>query len=435
VSTREAHRIGGRAGDTFGTIEHLWQHARLTLPAVDGTNQEDNMRHSFQLASVAAAAALLVVACGGGGGSSDGTGTMRLSLTDAACGDYEKVFVTIEKVRVHQSSGAGEGEGGWSEVVLPTPLRVDLLTLTNGALIDLGQTELPAGTYQQMRLVLAGGDPLANAIQPTGGTLMPLTTPSGQQSGLKMNVQMTVPAGQVADFAIDFDACRSFVKAGNSGQYHLKPVLSVIPILSAAGQRIVGFVPDALANAGTSVSAQVDGMPVRATPPDSTGRFTLYPVPVGGNYQLVVTAGGRVNAVMTGVPVTADTTTVIGNTNLRIDPPASAASQVASGTVTVSGSLANTNGAVRALQSFADATKIEVGYSAADATTGAYVMTLPTGAPVKTAFAAGATSFNFQADAAAAAKYTLEASAPTFTAKTAEIDLAGGNVATNFVFP
>ena len=47
-----------------------------------------------------------------------------------------------------------------------------------------------------------------------------------------MNVDITVPAGQQADFAIDFDACKSFVKAGKSGQILLKPVLSIKPIAS-----------------------------------------------------------------------------------------------------------------------------------------------------------------------------------------------------------
>jgi hypothetical protein len=382
-------------------------------------------------------AAAVLAACGGGGSNDEGTGTMRLSLTDApACG-YDHVYVTVEKVRVHRNSDASENASGWSEVSLAQPTRVDLLTLNNGALLELGQTELPAGTYTQMRLVLSpntGANPLANSIVPTGGSETALTTPSGQQSGLKANVNMTVPAGQVADFAIDFDACKSFVRAGNSGQYLIKPVLSVIPILTTAGQRIVGFVDPDLATGSTSVSAQSGGMPVRTTPPDSTGRFTLYPVPVG-NYQLVVTASGRVNAVMTGVPVSADTTTVIGSTAVRINPPASAASAVASGTVTVNGSVANTEGAVRALQSFADATTVEVGYSAADAVTGAYALTLPTGAPVKAAYAANATSFDFLADAAAAGRYTLSASAPTFTARTAAIDISGGNVTTHFVFP
>ena len=206
------------------------------------------------------ALAALIAACGGGGGTP--TGTMRLSLTDSpACG-YDNVFVTVEKVRVHQSGGASDNDSGWSEVVLPTPQRVDLLTLTNGTLLPLGQTELPAGSYTQMRLVLGNKPPpgspqgtLANSIKPTGGAETELTTPSGQQSGLKMNVNITVPAGQLADFAIDFDACKSFVKSGNSGKYIIKPVLTVTPIVSSAAQRVVGYVDLALAPGSTRTAA------------------------------------------------------------------------------------------------------------------------------------------------------------------------------------
>jgi hypothetical protein len=390
-----------------------------------------NRRHLLPLAGTALAAAALVAACGGDGPS---TGTLRLSLTDApACG-YDSVFVTVEKVRVHQSSSAGDNDAGWSEVVLVAPQRVDLLTLNNGTLLPLGQTELPAGSYTQMRLVLApntAANPLANAITPTGGVETAVTTPSGQQSGLKMNVNLTVPAGQVADFAIDFDACKSFVKAGNSGSYHLKPVLSVIPILSAAGQRIVGFVDPSLANTGTTVSAQVAGAPVRATPPDATGRFVLYPVPAG-TYDLVITASGRVNAVMTGVPVSDASSTVIGSDAARVNTPISAASHIASGTVTVSGNPANTLAAVRATQALSGGPTIEVGYGAADASTGAYSMMLPAGAPAKLAYAAGATAFAFNSDGLAGI-YKLEASAPGFAVKHANITLTADAI-TNFAF-
>lgn len=386
------------------------------------------------LMTALAAATTLLAACGGGGNTA--TGTLRLSLTDApACG-YESVFVTVDKVRVHQSSSAGDNDAGWSEVVLAAPQRIDLLTLNNGALLPLGQTELPAGTYTQMRLVLADNtpaNPLANAIKPSGGSETALTTPSAQQSGLKMNRSLTVPAGQVADFAIDFDACKSFVKAGNSGKYLLKPVLAGIPILSTAGQRIVGLVDASLANPGTSVSAQNGGVPVRATPPDATGRFVLYPVPAG-NYDLVITAAGRVNAVMTGVPVSDTVSTVIGGDSARISTPTSATNFLASGTITVNGNTASTSGAVRAMQSLTAGPTIEAGYSAANDTTGAYSMTLPAGAPAKVPYASGATAFVFASDGPTAGKYRLEASAPTFAAKTTDITLTA-DVVTPFVFP
>ena len=387
-------------------------------------------------------ASAALVACGGGGGDSNSaTGTLRLSLTDApACG-YDNVWVTVERVRVHQSGSAGDGDAGWSEVVLATPTRVDLLTLTNGTLMPLGQTALPAGSYNQMRLVLAANtaaNPLANAIKPTGGTETALTTPSAQQSGLKMNVNIDVPAGQVADFAIDFNACKSFVKAGNSGQYKLKPVLSVIPLLANAS--IVGYVDASLANSGTTVAVQQGGVPVRATPPDATGRFMLYPVAVG-NYDLVITAAGRVNAVMTGVPVTTTAPTTLGSTTARIDTPVSASSHAASGTITVNTSVAATGGAVRALQALTGGPTIEAGFVNANDTTGAYSLLLPAGAPAKLAYAAGATAFAFAAaaaDIAAPGRYTLEASATVGTGVVTKAPLAitlTAPVTTNFSFP
>jgi len=383
--------------------------------------------------------ATLLVACGGGGSSDSGsaTGTLRLSLTDApACG-YDNVFVTVEKVRVHQSGTAGDNDGGWSEVVLATPKRIDLLTLTNGAREELGAAQLPAGTYTQMRLVLGStpppglpADTMANEIKPTGGKPTALTTPSGQQSGLKMNVNITVVPDTVADFAIDFDACKSIVKAGNSGKYLLKPVLSVIPILSA---KIVGYVDTTLAG-GAAVSAQFGGVPVRATAPDPvSGRFELFPIPVG-TYDLVITAAGRVNAVMTGVPVTAAGATTIGSTTARIDTPPSTNSYAVSGTVTPFGN----GGAVRATQSLTNGPTIEVGFVNADATTGTYSLTLPAGAPVKAPYAVGATAFSFaadQADIAAPGKYKLQASAPGFDPQTLDVTLIANSPANNFSFP
>jgi hypothetical protein len=361
---------------------------------------------------------------------------MRLSITDApACG-YDHAWITVQKLRVHRSSSAAESDPGWVEVVLSPALRVDLLSLTNGTLVPLGQTELPAGTYTQMRLVLAENgpaNPLANSIVPTGGSETALTTPSAQQSGLKMNVNLEVPAGQVADFAIDFDACKSFVKAGNSGKILLKPVLSVLPILSSAGQRVQGWLHPALVAAGATVSVQAGGEVRRATPPGADGKFVLYPVPVG-NYDLVVTAGGRVNAVVTGVPVSASTSTTVNSIGTPIDPPLSG-TQLVSGKVTVNGIGIDTGGFVRALQQFTAGPTVEIAADNARPDTGAYGMALATGAPVRAPYVAGATQLVFSADAAQAGRYRLEATvARTPTVNVADVVLGALPLTQDFDF-
>ena len=366
------------------------------------------LRVSAALTSVIAVG---IAACGGGGSGSgpdaSATGTLRLSLTDApACG-YDNVWVTVEKVRVHASGTAADTDGGWSEVVLATPQRIDLLTLTNGTLQPLGQTALPAGKYTQMRLVLGSSPPpgspagtLANSIKPTGGTEVALTTPSALQSGLKMNIDIDVPADKVADFAIDFDACKSFVKAGNSGQYHLKPVLSVIPILSDAGQRIVGYV-----DAGASVSAQQDGMPKRSTTADATGKFVLYPV-LPGSYDLVVNATGRVIAVMTGVPVVTTGYTNVNTAANRIAPPTSAMRDV-TGSVS---SPAVIDAMVKASKVLTGGPTVEVAARIVT-TPGTFSFALPVGAAVKAAYVAAPALPVFAADATVpTGLYTLGAS-------------------------
>ena len=381
----------------------------------------------------------LLTACGGGGGDADsGNGTLRLSLTDApACG-FDTAFVTVERVRLHRNATAADADGGWSEVVLQTPQRIDLLSLTNGTLAPLGQTLLPAGNYTQLRLVLSentAANPLANAVRPTGSTTeLPLTTPSAQQSGLKLKVNIDVPQDRIADFAIDFDTCKSFVRAGNSGRVLLKPVLSVLPILSNAGQRIQGWLSPGLVAAGATVSVQSAGVPVRATPPDATGKFVLYPVPAG-NYDLVITAAGRVNAVMTGVPVSTSAFTTLGSETARIDIPVSAASHPVAGIFTVTGSSVDTGGSVRVTQALTGGPTVEVGSVNALSNNGSYSVTLPAGAPVRLGYLAGAQTFSFAADAASAGLFRLTGTATGFASgKNTDIVLTAPVVA-NFSFP
>jgi hypothetical protein len=398
--------------------------------------------YRFGLPVVAAAA---LAACGGGGGdagqpmanTTSTTGTLRVSITDApACG-FDHVYVTVEKVRVNGSASAADTDSGWTDITLAAPQRIDLLSLTNGALTTLGQAQLPAGTYQQLRLVLSpntAANPLANSVVPTGGGAeQAVDTPSAAQSGLKLNADMTVAADKVADFAIDFNACKSFVHAGNSGKIIMKPVLALIPMLSDAGMRIVGFVDAALANGGATVTAEQAGVPVRATPTDATGKFVLYPVPAG-SYDLVVTASGRANAVVTGVPVVTTAYTYVGSDTVRLMPPASAASAAVSGTITLAGSKANTEGTVAAMQSLTGGPSIEVAFVNADATSGAYSMRLPLAAPVMTPYVASATAFTWTSTPGDAAKYHFSALASGVTTpKTQDLTLTTDTVL-NFDF-
>jgi hypothetical protein len=280
-----------------------------------------------------------------------------------------------------------------------------------------------------MRLVLApntAASPLANSVTPTGGSETALTTPSAQQSGLKLNVDIDIPADKVVDFAIDFDACKSIVKRGNSGQYNLKPVVTVIPVVSDAGMRVVGYVDPAIALGSTTVSLQLNGVPVKATVPDATGQFVLYPVPVG-SYDLVVSAAGRVTAVMTSVPVVGSAFTAVNSASLPIAPGASAMR-------TVSGTVSPAAASIRATQALSGGPTIEAAWAPVDATSGAFGLSLPITAPVRTAYVANPVALNFTQDAPVGGKYGIEANS-SGAVKTSAIDTAAAVPPLSFAFP
>jgi hypothetical protein len=388
-----------------------------------------------------AAAVSLVAACGGSGDgaatgpgvSGQGMGTLRVALTDAPrCrvgnADLERVYVTVERVRVHRVAEAEPGQNGWTDVAVSPAKKINLLDLTNGRLEELGSARLPAGTYSQVRLVLSanasGGVP-ANSVIRAGETAeIPLRTPSAAQGGLKIVRPFTVEADKLADLVIDFDACRSIVPLGEgAGGYLLKPVLSASLRTDAA---IVGFVDPALDLKSVTVSAQKDGKVVRSTIPSSTGEFALaYLDPT--DYVVVITAADVGTAVVAGVAATTAAVTRLSTAAdpIRLPAPGSPAARHAGGTL--GPEAARATGVVRALQAVGSVPVVEVATVNVDGMTGAFALRLPTAAPRLAAYSATLPlAFATPASPPADFGYTLQASATGYATQSQPI---GGGTA------
>lgn len=381
----------------------------------------------FFLSSGVGAVALLS-ACGGGGGG-DAQGTLQVSLTDAPSCGYDNVYVTVSKVRVHKSASAGDNEAGWQEIVLAQPKKIDLLTLTNGVLENLGEVSLPAGRYTQMRLVLAPNNstsPTANSVVVTGNAgEVALETPSAIQSGIKLNHSFDVAAGAQVGLVLDFDACKSIVTKGSgNGGYALKPVIGVIPV--ATSGEISGYVPASLSNA--VVSAQQNGVVVKSTVPATDGKFRLYPLPPNSTgYVVVVSASGSTNTAITGVPVTTGAVTQVSSSTTPIAVTASGMRNI-SGTA----SPATAQPMLRATQTYSSGPKIEVAFKSADMTSGAYTLAVPTAAPLIGAYGTGTLPIALSADTAVAGKYTIESSASGYATQSANVDVSASDASQSF---
>jgi hypothetical protein len=147
---------------------------------------------------------------------SSADGYMKVMMTDAP-GEYLHVNVDIQKVEVHYANG-----NNW--VTLNTVAQVyDLLALQNNVTTVLANnTQVPAGKVSQMRLMLGTNN---TVVLTADSSTHPLTIPSSYNTGIKINVDATIPSNQTVTITLDYDAGKSINKNGN-GEYIMNPVIS-----------------------------------------------------------------------------------------------------------------------------------------------------------------------------------------------------------------
>lgn len=377
-----------------------------------------HLRSPLPWLGLATVTAATLTACGGGSNSpSASTGTLQLAMTDSPGCGYDHVYITVHQIRIHPSASATDSDSGWQEINVPNVRKMDLLALTNGALQELGSTPLPAGRYEQVRLVLSDA-PLANSVVPSGtGNEVELRTPSAQQSGYKLQAHFDVTGNQVADMVLDFDACKSIVRAGNSGNYNLKPVVSVTQRLTT---QIVGYVDPAIASS-VVVSTRDPANQLRATVPDNTtGKFVIAYLPESTNYTVVVSGTGRTTTAITGVPVS----TTIGST--RLNTSTSPMAPLPSTTAQVTGQVANasntalTEASVNAQQTLSTLQTLDVAWGNVDPTNANYTLTLPLTVPQKASYVSQGGPLNFSADSVMPNLYKVYGAALGYTTQTTD---------------
>lgn len=148
-------------------------------------------------------------------GNGTGTGTMVVKLHDAPV-DYDEVNISVARVEVNNTENEEEG---WTVISEPNE-TYNILELVNGNFEVLADAELEPGTYKQIRLILND----ENTVVIEGETFN-LFVPSGEQTGVKLNIDAEIQEGIVYTLLLDFDANRSVVKRGVANEYNLKPVI------------------------------------------------------------------------------------------------------------------------------------------------------------------------------------------------------------------
>ncbi|PWU00559.1 MAG: hypothetical protein C5B52_08675 [Bacteroidetes bacterium] len=235
-------------------------------------------------------------------GADSTTARLQVRLTDSPFPNVKEVWVDVQNIEIQMDDTT-------HPIVLngSHPGMYNLLDFTNGKDTLLADATVPPGKISQIRLILGDN----NYLVTKDGVNIPLTTPSAQQSGLKVQVHQQVTGGILYRLILDFDAGRSINKAGNSGKYLLKPVLRILS-LEPSGGNIQGIVePDSVR---TTVFALMGPDTIASTFTDTTNGFYLIKDVPAGNYSLVYVPtdttfqNGAANATVTlGQITTVDT--------------------------------------------------------------------------------------------------------------------------------
>lgn len=187
---------------------------------------------------------------------------LEVKITDSP-GSYDAIYLNIDKIEILTTGGRSTLD------VEDNPF--DILEYTMGRDTVIASESVASGRIQEIRLIL---EDEGNFIV-VDGVEHPLTTPSGQSSGVKLKIQDELIPNVAYTLLLDFDAARSIVKTGN-GKYILKPVIRAIP--NAVSGSITGLVVPADSN---PMVYAIEGTDTIGAVTDVMGKFWIPGVPAG----------------------------------------------------------------------------------------------------------------------------------------------------------
>lgn len=214
-------------------------------------------------------------------------------LTDAP-GPYSAVNIDLQGVEI-------TGNDGVNVVLNVKPGIYNLLDYTNGVSTLIATDTLEGALVQQIRLILGTNNSVV-----LNGVSYPLSTPSADQSGLKLQVHQTLQAGVQYSCLLDFDANQSVILLGN-GTYKLKPVIRTVE------EAIGGSIKGKITPAGTlaAITATSADNVMYSTAVTTAGDFMLMGLPAGTYSVTATPVLPLLPVVKTNVTVTKGVTTTM----------------------------------------------------------------------------------------------------------------------------
>lgn len=231
---------------------------------------------------VLAAALLIIAGACNEIRNGDNTGRVVVKVTDAPfdISNIGSALVTITKVELRKA-GDGISDGNPFITISEDTVTIDLIDLRNGVAETLLDTEIPAGTYDLVRLYVdEAGLKLKDSDE-----IHRVKVPSGSQTGIKIFLRpaLEVAEGSLEEVLLDIDLSRSFILRGNlahNNGFIFKPVIRAANMAKAGCLR--GQVTDTSGVKITEASVWIEKDTVLATAfTDTLGYYAIIGVPAG----------------------------------------------------------------------------------------------------------------------------------------------------------
>jgi hypothetical protein len=252
-----------------------------------------------------------LLGCSNDANTQDTMGRLRVQLTDAPF-PYDLISeanVTIFKIDARykgekmEEAGNDQEESNSFIVLMEEERDINLLKLTNGITETLVDLDVPAGSYDLIRIYVKGTNVVLK-----DGAVFDLEVPSGEQTGIKVFIKPSlIVSGELSsDLLLDFDVSRSFIPQGNikdiSGiiGFNFKPVIKasnmsfagtlsglVFTNTSSMDDEIITGLENATVSAFETGTLEL----ARETRTDENGNYTLLGL-MAGSYDVTVVLNG-----------------------------------------------------------------------------------------------------------------------------------------------
>ncbi|MGB5360216.1 MAG: DUF4382 domain-containing protein [Eudoraea sp.] len=214
-------------------------------------------------------------------------GKISVKLTDAPFPyDFiDEANVTIYKIETRVKNldeSKGDQDDSNFEVLYEGEQKVNLLTLTNGVTMAMGEAEVPVGSYDLVRVYIKEG-----SVVLKDGTTFDLKVPSGEQTGIKVfvNPAIEVFSSLSSDLLLDIDVSKSFIAKGNIESMGGITGFNFKPVIRASNMSTAGSLAGRVTKLVEEVETGIDGVQISVW--DGEEHITSTSTDESGNYMVL----------------------------------------------------------------------------------------------------------------------------------------------------